>query len=163
MTFVSATFALVAIGCLVPSMAEAEVQVSGSRAALVVNAHNAPLADVLHTIGAASGVHLAMAGSGSPTINGRYTGSLRHVLSQLLDGRNYVVKWSGDQMTVVLLTNTEAGAPRRPVLGAIPPPAGSTVINGHTILLDSDGEPYITPSAQDMNGAAVAAPPPDPE
>lgn len=162
-TLSAAWFALAAIAWLMPSIADAEVQVSGSRAALVVDAQNAQLADVLHTIGAATGVHLAMAGSGAPTINGRYTGPLRRVLSQLLDGRNYVVRSSGDRITIVLLTNTEGGAPRRPILGAIPPPAGSTTINGQTILLDSDGEPYIMPTGQDANSIPVPPPPSNPE
>ena len=109
------------IGCLVSlGHAAAEVVVSGSKAALTLEARNSNLDEVVSAIGKLAKIKIDLALTSNPAIDGRYTGSLRYVLSRILLGQNYVIRQTGDQISIVAWTGS-APAPSRFVSSSVPP------------------------------------------
>jgi len=109
------------IVCLVSlAHAAAEVVVSGSKAAMTVEARNSNLDEVVSAIGKLAKIKIDLALTSNPPIGGRYTGSLRYVLSRILLGQNYVIRQTGDQISIVAWTGS-APAPSKLVSSSAPP------------------------------------------
>jgi hypothetical protein len=101
-------------------VAHAKVRVSGARVAMIVDARNASLNEVVGGINAAFDARISLTSTINLTINGRYIGSLRQVLSRMLDGHNYILHESGERITIILLTSTGTMLIERPYAKAVP-------------------------------------------
>jgi len=95
--------AISAIFLQAPSMsARADVQVSGDGDALRIEASNASLEEVLAALGRNSGLQYRYPADLGHSVSGTFAGSLREVLSRLLQGYNFVVESSGSGTRVVI-------------------------------------------------------------
>ena len=94
------------------SDASAELRVSGSKTEMVIEARNASLTETLRAIGTAVNVQISVASAWNPAISGRYSGSLRYVLSRILVGYNYVLKISDSRVSVFVWKGSEVSTVR---------------------------------------------------
>lgn len=139
-------FGLAATAAIMLSIcsARAEVHVSGSRNALVVEAKNASLAEVVAQLNAALKMQIVLKAPVDGVINGTYSGSLRRIFSRLLEGRNFVSRSNGDRITLVVL------GPGIIKAGAFSPsPAPANVAQTSTAV---DEEPVINLQTQGWGG-----------
>lgn len=82
----------------------AEVHISGTKEAAMLEAQNASLQEIVSAINSAFKVQIELKASIERSITGRYSGSIRHVLLRMLEGHDYIVKTSGDQISVMMPT-----------------------------------------------------------
>ena len=109
------------VGCFVSSgHAAAEVIVSGTKDLMTVEARNSDLDEIASEIGKLAKVKIDIVLASKSAINGRYTGSLRYVLSRILLGHNYVMKQSQNQISIVAWTGS-GPAPFRLTSSNVPP------------------------------------------
>jgi hypothetical protein len=96
---------LVVIGLSLAAVpaARAEVQVQGIPDALVLDARDASVEDVLEALGTSFGLQHRGADALQRRISGTYRGSLPHVVRRLLDGYNFVLKTDEDEIEVVVI------------------------------------------------------------
>jgi hypothetical protein len=94
--------------------ARASVQVHGDVSALRVDCTDASVADVMAALELALKIRYHTTVPLQGTVKGRYSGSLRHVLSSVLDDYNYVVKTSGQTVEVVVVGRHGNGT--RPII-----------------------------------------------
>jgi hypothetical protein len=85
-------FAFIAFSSLLVSTVQAEVHISGSADAIQIEVDNATLDEILNKLRAEYNLQIRATEALQARINGSYRGSLREVLSRLLDGYNYVIK-----------------------------------------------------------------------
>jgi hypothetical protein len=98
----SAVLSLVLI-CAAPAKAAPEVQISGGADNIVLRARNATMAEVLSGIHSALDIGIEATGSPARQFTGTYSGSLRHVLSRLLEGENYVIRASASGVDIIFI------------------------------------------------------------
>jgi hypothetical protein len=77
--------------------------VHGEPAALKLELRGTPVSAALDELLTAYGVSYTSSIPLSETLDGTYAGSLRHVVSRLLDGYNYIIKRNGLNLHVVIL------------------------------------------------------------
>jgi hypothetical protein len=94
--------------CAVAARAGAEVQLSGTEANVVLQAKNATIAEILSDIRSTFNTPIGFTGSTARHFTGTYAGSLRRVLSRLLDGEDYVISSAAAGMNIVILRPTGA-------------------------------------------------------
>ncbi len=82
--------------------AHAAVQVSGAANALTLEASDASLEEVLAALGRSCGLQYRYPADFSRSVSGTFAGSLRQVLSRLLQGTNFVVESSASGTKVVI-------------------------------------------------------------
>jgi hypothetical protein len=82
--------------------ARADVKVSGDADALRIEASDASLEEVLAALGRNSGLRYRYPANFSHSVSGTYAGSLRQVLSRLLQGYNFVVESSESGTRLVI-------------------------------------------------------------
>jgi hypothetical protein len=99
---------------LLPADLRAEVSVSGTKNAVIVDAKGASLDEVVAVLNSAIDAKISFTPTVNPAINGRYSGTLRRVLSRMLDGQNFILNSSGEQTTIILAANSGANTGRRP-------------------------------------------------
>jgi hypothetical protein len=122
------------------AFARADAQLSGTEDHIVLSANDATMAEILSGIRKAFNLRVELTGSTERRFTGAYTGTLRRVLSRLLDGENYVVSPAPDGMNIVLLGPN--GARRN----AAQPTAAVKQVDGEQILRlaaapDDEGNP----------------------
>jgi hypothetical protein len=121
----SVALSLVLAG-VVTARAGAEVQLSGTQDKVVLRANNATIGEILTGIQSTFNIRVQLTGSTARQFSGAYAGSLRRVLSRLLDGEDFIISSAADDVTVVLL-NRKGGAPIAPKVAKLPsaasPPA----------------------------------------
>lgn len=83
--------------------AGAEVQLSGTEDQFVLQAKNATIGEIVSGIQSTFNVKVRLTGSTARQFTGSYAGSLRRVLSRLLDGEDYIISSAADGMTIALL------------------------------------------------------------
>jgi hypothetical protein len=91
--------------------ARTQVSVDGDRAIVRLEASNAPLSEVLSTLESTFSIRHRTSVPLDRSISGTYRGSLRRVLSRLLDGFNYYIADTADggiEITVVGRPGTAA-------------------------------------------------------
>jgi hypothetical protein len=94
--------------------ARAEIRVEGEASNVRVDARDAAIADVLAVFAARFG--LSVRGTvGDRRISGNFDGSLRQVITRVLDGYNYVVSTRGDGMEVTVLSTASSHAVPSPI------------------------------------------------
>jgi hypothetical protein len=79
------------------------VRVRGDMAAVRIDARRTTIADVLSALNAAFGVSYRSSIVLDEEINGIYAGSLRRVISRVLDGYNYVIEQDDAKLAVIIL------------------------------------------------------------
>jgi hypothetical protein len=103
--------------------AYAEVRVSGSANNLTIETQGASLDEILRALRTVFKFQYRDIGALHDVISGTYSGSLRNVLARLLEGHNYVMHGSPDNLSVEILAQKDAPAPGRGV-NAVAAPAG---------------------------------------
>jgi hypothetical protein len=127
--------------CVAP--VRADVQFSGTEDHVVLRAKNATIAEILSGIRSALNLRVGLTGSTERQFTGAYTGTLRRVLSRLLDGEDYVISPAPDGMNIVLLGLKGAGR------NAAPPIAPVKHANGEqTLRLAAAGDGEGNPNYQ---------------
>lgn len=91
---------LMGVACV---RADAEVQVSGTEDKVVLRATNATIGEIVSGIRSTLNVRVQLTGSTARQFTGAYAGSLRRVLSHLLDGEDYIISPAADGMIIVFL------------------------------------------------------------
>src|ERR1700732_5283155 len=89
--------------------ARADAQLSGTEDHVVLRAKDATMAEILSGIRSALNLRVGLIGSTERQFTGAYTGTLRRVLSRLLDGEDYVISSAPDGINIVLLGPKGAG------------------------------------------------------
>jgi hypothetical protein len=79
------------------------VRVRGDAAAVRLDARRTTIADALSALNAAFDISYRSAIALDEEINGTYAGSLRRVISRVLDGYNYVIKQDDAKLDVIIL------------------------------------------------------------
>ena len=97
----------------------ADVQFSGTEDHAVLQAKNATIAEILSGIRSALNLRVGLTGSTERQYTGAYTGTLRRVLSRLLDGEDYVISSAPDGMNIVLLGLKGAGRNNAPSIAPV--------------------------------------------
>jgi hypothetical protein len=112
---------LVALSLLLVCVASvrADVQFSGTEDHVVLRAKNATIAEILSGIRSAFNLRVGLAGSTERQFTGAYTGTLRRVLSRLLDGEDYVISSASGGMNIVLLGRKGAGRNTAPPIAPV--------------------------------------------
>jgi hypothetical protein len=137
--------------------ARTDVQFSGTEDHVVLRAKNATIAEILSSIRSALNLRVELNGSTERQFTGAYTGTLRRVLSRLLDGEDYVISSAPDGMNIVLLGLKGAGR------NSSPPIASSvTHTNGEQPLRlaaasDDEGNPNYQGWMPDRNPHKAAS------
>jgi hypothetical protein len=112
--------------------AGAEVSVAGDAKAVLIEARDASVEDVMAALGANFGLQYRGTATLERRITGSYRGSLQHVIRRLLDGYDFIVKTNVDDVEVTVLSGGNAGearasmAPSPTSAIAPPPPPPST-------------------------------------
>jgi hypothetical protein len=146
----AATIAIVA-----PGRAAAEVRIVEARAdALVIEAHDATVRDVLDALAAKQIVDLRATDALSRTVSGTYSGPPRRVLSHILDGYDHVIQSTSSGLVVNVFGAVDGAKTMVSVArGAIPAPTRTPKVSSN---LDLDEEK----AAQPTPTASVPANPP---
>lgn len=103
--------------CFACARAGAEVQLSGTRDSVAMQTDNASMAEILSELSSTFKLRIELTGSSVRRFTGAYSGSLRRVLSRLLDGEDYVIRSAGDGINIVLLGPKRAGPTLRLAAG----------------------------------------------
>jgi hypothetical protein len=89
--------------CSLPTIAAAEVHVEGSPAVVRVSTSRDRVSDVLSALAATFNVQYRTAIPLDGAADATYSGSLRQVISRLLDGYNYMIKTDDSKTTEVIV------------------------------------------------------------
>jgi hypothetical protein len=109
----------------VATVAHAETHVLGEPAALRVEAQNASLQEVLTALRTSFGLQYRISTDLNRSVSGSYNGSLREVITRLLDGYDFFVRKVGDDLEVVVVgfSASSGTAPKPDVAAPIRRPA----------------------------------------
>jgi hypothetical protein len=99
--------------------ARADAQLSGTEDHVVLRAKDATMAEILSGIRSALNLRVGLIGSTERQFTGAYTGTLRRVLSRLLDGEDYVISSAPDGINIVLLSPKGAGRNTSPPIAPV--------------------------------------------
>jgi hypothetical protein len=104
----TAVVAVLAIA-LWPAAALCEVSVRGTAAAARIDARQAPLSEVLTTLGTSFQVrHDTLISLDDVIVSGTYSGTLEEVLRRVLNGLNYVIETREGTVEVIIVGRTGA-------------------------------------------------------
>jgi len=104
--------------CAFPALGAAEVRFTGNVDQIVVVAKNATISEILSDIESALEYKITLRGSTDRRFTGTYSGSVRRVLTRLLDGADYVVSSDRDQISIFLVgTDGRASTRNGPASG----------------------------------------------
>jgi hypothetical protein len=136
--------------------ARADAQLSGTEDHVVLRAKDATLAEILSGIRSALNLRVGLNGSTERQFTGAYTGTLRRVLSRLLDGEDYVISSAPDGINIVLVSPKGAGR------NTSPPTAPVKNANGEQTLRlaaapDDEGNPNYQGWMPDRNSHKAAS------
>ena len=91
------------------SALRAETVLTGDRNALNLAASNAPVDEVLNALGDKFALRYRSDTPLQRRLNGRYSGSLRRLLADVLTGYDYVIVWGrAEQIEVIVLGSAQA-------------------------------------------------------
>jgi hypothetical protein len=86
-----------------PNVSGASIRVRGDAAAVRLDARRTTIADVLSALNATFAMSYRSTIVLDEEINGAYAGSLRLVISHVLDGYNFVIKQDDSKLDVIIL------------------------------------------------------------
>jgi len=123
--------------------ASAEVHLTGTATNLKIETRGASLEEVLRLLHSSFKFQYSIGGSLDGAVSGTYSGSLTRVVTRLLEGHNFIIHGTADNLEVIILGAPGTGAPKR-VVDA--PPAGNAgteplkeckaVIDGRTVPVE---------------------------
>jgi hypothetical protein len=123
--FGRAAVTLAAALAIIPTSALAAANVSGSPQAVRIEAQNSSIEEILAALGRAFNVHYRSSADLKTQITGTYEGSLRRVVTRILEGHDFIVKSSPGGIEVTVLgTENAPVTSERPIAaraGPIPP------------------------------------------
>jgi hypothetical protein len=142
--------ASIGLACIAGAPASAEVWISGTQDNVVLQAKDATIGEIVSSIKSVLKVEVGLTGSTPRQFTGTYEGSLRHVLSRLLDGDNYFISAAPDGMKIVLVgPKGSAPSPHGPAQRDMPVRAAAAPVPAPKVAVDAAPE----------NGANQARPP----
>src|SRR5262245_8175350 len=111
--------------------ARAEVNVTGDVKALVIEARDASVEEVMAALGSHFGLQYRGTATLERRISGSYRGTLQHVIRRVLDGYDFIMRTNVDDVEVTVLTGGKAGEARAAMTpsattGVVPPPPPPT-------------------------------------
>lgn len=152
------SFMLVCFAC---ARAGAEVQISGTEDKFVLRAKNAAIGEIVSGIQSTLNVRVQLAGSTARLFTGAYAGSLRRVLSRLLEGEDYIISPAAEGVTIVLLDRNggarNAAAARVAAGQEETNPVQGWAPNGNTWPSPEASVPESVPHAEAAQSAKLAA------
>jgi len=101
------TAVILATGLACPRFAHGEASISGAESDMTIEVHDTPVQEVLAALGTRFGVRFRGITSIDRRIDGRYEGSLRGVVTRLLNGYDYVIKTDEGAIEVIILGLTK--------------------------------------------------------
>ncbi len=118
--------------------ASALTKVGGKSDAVTLTAEDAPIGEVLAALSSKFGLIYTPTPGLNHTVGGSYSGPLQDVLTRVLDGCDYVVSYSSDQIELKVLGQSDSPArpstlPPQPApsAAASAPQAGQVLANAH--------------------------------
>ncbi len=117
--------------------ASAKTKVERKPDAVTLTAEDAPIGEVLAALSSKFGLVYTPTPGLNRTVGGAYSGSLREVLTRVLDGCDYVVSYSGDEIELKVMGQSDSTAlPPQPAVAASSavvnaPQAGQILANAH--------------------------------
>ncbi len=108
--------------------AHAEVRVSGNAAAVRIDATRSNVAEVLSALETPFRLRVKTSTALDRAVTGTFAGSLAQVLSRLLEGQNYFVRWQATEIEVTVVTtpgDRATAVTRPPRSPTVPGPAMS--------------------------------------
>lgn len=85
-----------------PGGGHGSLQLQGAAAAIQIDARQTRIADVLSALGDAFDIKYRSSIALDDEVNGTYAGSLRHVISRVLDGYNYAIREEDSKLDVIV-------------------------------------------------------------
>jgi hypothetical protein len=114
--------AVLAAGHFCAPLGHAEAIVSGADNNLTIEARDTSLQDVLTALGAKFDLRVRGLSSLNRQVEGRYEGSLRAVVTRLLNGYDYVLKTDSGHVEVIVLGVAKQSETRPEYSQAVPIP-----------------------------------------
>lgn len=149
--------ASLAVVCVAPLRAGAEVRLSGSLDSVVLQANGATMPEIVAALQSTFHVRIELVGSTPRRFTGAYAGPLRRVLARLLDGGDYVISPASDGVKVVILPPNGAKPGLAPgVRVAVDTAEGNGSVQGWS---PGQGSPRTAAPAPPTRLAAAAAAP----
>jgi hypothetical protein len=105
----------------IPTPTRSETQIAGASGAVSVDAHDTTLQSVIAKLSATFGFRFRSSADLNRPINGSYRGSLREVVTRLLDGYDFVLYRSDEVTEVVVVRRSGMTTAAAPVATAAPP------------------------------------------
>jgi hypothetical protein len=119
--------------------AGAEVSISGTPGAVRVEARQASVDEVLRALQTSFKLEYSASGAIGGVISGTYSGSLPRVIARILDGRNYIMHGSADDLQVRLLTTGTSAV--KPTVRVAPAQSAAGVASGLDAVCRYNGIP----------------------
>jgi hypothetical protein len=139
---------------IAPTLVLAEIQVRGSPDAVRIEARDTPVEEILAALNRAFGMHYQLSANLDKRLSGTYVGSLRRVLTRILDGYNFVLKTDNGTIAVTVLGTPNASA-------AVPVSSGPKVVGQPAASAPAAELPYVVDDrARPTVAASTAAPSP---
>src|SRR5215510_14786508 len=92
------------LAALQAAPAAAEVSVTGDVKALVIEARDASVEEVMAALGSHFGLQYRGTATLERRISGSYRGTLQHVIRRVLDGYDFIMRTNVDDVEVTVLT-----------------------------------------------------------
>jgi hypothetical protein len=98
-----------------------KLRVQGDPKAVRVDARQTTIADVLSGLASAFNIRYRSSIVLNDVRNGTYSGSLRQVISRVLDGYNYVIQYEDSKLNIIVVGKVGEQAPAAPQAAAAAP------------------------------------------
>jgi len=108
---------------LYPGFASAGTEIRGPADAMYLRVEDAPLSEVLAALSNEFKLKYPSQQIVDRNLSGTYSGTLRHVLTRILDGSNYVIRFSDEDIEIKVLMSASStdGVPPSSVAVAVSP------------------------------------------
>ncbi len=139
---------------IAPTPVLAEMQVRGSPEAVRIEARDTPVEEILAALSRAFGMHYELSAKLDKRLSGTYVGSLRRVVTRVLDGYNFVLKTDNGSIAVTVLGTPSAAA-------AVPVSSGPKVVRQPAAAAPAaEPTPVVQGLARPAASTSTAAPAP---
>ena len=140
-----------------PTAALAEAQVRGSPEAVIIEARNTSVEEILKALSGAFDMHYRSSANLQMRLTGNYEGSLRRVMKRVLDGYSYFAKIGdgGIDLTVLDAPGTAPASGALPVVRVVEPPADVAPAQPSPVV--AAVEPSLVPPSPSAPSAAASS------
>ncbi len=101
--------AVILCAAAAPAGAEVRVTEAGGGGQLAIEAHDATVQQVLDALGETGAIHVQTSEALSRPVTGTYAGTLRQVLSRILDGYDHVIRFTSSGIQVDVVGGAKSG------------------------------------------------------